>query len=120
LVAPWGLRAILNSIRFSAILRSRPAGLMDEKSGKFHPPIRRVVGSWVHHATMHHFSGGYRRPRTRDPLVLIAVRYASGSSAYIRVTPEEALSPLLRKIAHDRQASGEIPEGEIAGVTKVR
>jgi len=36
------------------------------------------------------------------------------------VTPEEALSPLLRKIAHDRQAIGEIPEGEIAGVTKVR
>ena len=74
----------------------------------------------MHHATMHHFSGGYRRPRTRDPLVLIAVRYASGSSAYMRVTPEEAASPLLRKIAHDRQASGEIPEGEIAGVTKVR
>jgi hypothetical protein len=65
-------------------------------------------------------SGGYRRPRTRDPLVLIAVRYASGSSAYMRVTPEEAASPLLRKIAYDRQASGEIPEGEIAGVTKVR
>jgi len=36
------------------------------------------------------------------------------------VTPEEAVSPSLRKIAHDRQANGEIPEGEIAGVTKVR
>jgi hypothetical protein len=77
------------------------------------------VGRWIHHAGMD-YSRGFRRPRTRDPLVLIAVRYASGSSAYIRVTPEEALSPLLRKIAHDRQAIGEIPEGEIAGVTKVR
>jgi hypothetical protein len=69
---------------------------------------------------MNYFSGGHRRHRTRDPLVLMAVRYASGSSAYIRVTPEEAVSPLLRKIAEERQASGEIPEGEIAGVTKVR
>jgi hypothetical protein len=46
---------------------------------------------------MNYFSGGHRRHRTRDPLVLMAVRYASGSSAYIRVTPEEAVSPLLRK-----------------------
>jgi hypothetical protein len=73
----------------------------------------------MHHAGVD-YSRGFRRPRTRDPLVLVAVHYARGSCAYMRVTPEEAVSPSLRKIAHHRQANGEIPEGEIAGVTKVR
>ena len=53
---------------------------------------------------------------------MFEVRYADGRSAYIRVDPKAAefgTAPVLG-IAKARQASGEIPDGEIAGVQKVK
>ena len=53
---------------------------------------------------------------------MFEVRYADGRSAYIRVEPKAAeygTAPVLG-IAKARQATGEIPDGEIVGVQKVR
>jgi hypothetical protein len=58
----------------------------------------------------------------KDTQDMFEVRYADGRSAYIRVDPkagEYGTAPVLR-IAKARQASGEIPDGEIARVQKVR
>ena len=53
---------------------------------------------------------------------MFEVRYADGRSAYIRVDPkavEYGTAPVLG-IAKARQATGEIPDGEIVSVQKVR
>ena len=58
----------------------------------------------------------------KDTQEMFEVRYADGRSAYIRVEPKAAeygSAPVLG-IAKARQASGEIPDGEIAGVQKVK
>jgi hypothetical protein len=50
------------------------------------------------------------------------VRYADGRTAYIRVNPKLAdygTAPVLG-IAKAKQATGEIPEGEIVRVQKVK
>ena len=64
--------------------------------------------------------GGRFRPK--DTQDMFAVRYADGSSAYIRVdrkAAEHGSAPVLG-IAKARQATGEIPKGEIVSVQKVR
>jgi hypothetical protein len=62
------------------------------------------------------------RLRTKDPQHMFAVRYADGQSAYIRVDPKAAdygTAPVLG-IAKARQATGEIPQGEIVSVQRVK
>jgi hypothetical protein len=64
----------------------------------------------------------HKRFRTKDTQDLFAVRYADGRSAYIRVDPklgEYGSAPVLG-IAKARQATGEIPDGEIVSVQKVK
>jgi len=53
---------------------------------------------------------------------MFEVRYVDGRSAYIRVDPkagEYGTAPVLG-IAKARQATGEIPDGEIVRVQKVK
>ena len=62
------------------------------------------------------------RRRTKDTQDMFAVRYADGRTAYIRVPPKVAeygTAPVLG-IARARQATGEIPDGEILSVQKVK
>lgn len=60
--------------------------------------------------------------RKRDTNVMFAVNFADGRAAYITISPR-ALEPgehVARTVAHERQAKGEIPEGVIASVKRVR
>ncbi len=53
---------------------------------------------------------------------MFAVRYADGRSAYIRIDPkadEHGSAPVI-EIAKVRQTSGELPDGEIVSVQRVR
>ena len=53
---------------------------------------------------------------------MFEVRYADGRSAYIRVDPKAAeygTAPVVA-IAKARQATGEIPDGEIVSVQRVK
>jgi hypothetical protein len=61
-----------------------------------------------------------RRPR--DTHILFAVRYQDGRSAYVRVAPAAADVGDHRviAIAREQQGLGEIPEGTITGVKRVR
>jgi hypothetical protein len=61
-----------------------------------------------------------RRPR--DTHILFAVRYQDGRSAYVRVAPTAADIGDHRviAIAREQQGLGEIPEGTITGVKRVR
>jgi len=64
----------------------------------------------------------HRRPRSKDTQDMFAVRYDDGRSAYIRVDPKVAeygTSPVLG-LAKARQATGEIPDGEIVSVQRVK
>jgi hypothetical protein len=58
----------------------------------------------------------------KDTQDMFEVRYVDGRSAYIRVDPkagEYGTAPVLG-IAKARQATGEIPDGEIVRVQKVK
>ena len=58
----------------------------------------------------------------KDTQEMFAVRYADGRTAYIRVAPKVAeygTAPVVA-IARARQATGEIPDGEILSVLKVK
>jgi hypothetical protein len=60
--------------------------------------------------------------RRRDPNVMFAVHYEDGRTAYMTVAPRlVAVSDyLVPQVARDRQAKGQIPEGSIAKVKRVR
>jgi hypothetical protein len=63
-----------------------------------------------------------RRSRLKDTQHMYAVRYADGSSAYIRVDPKAAeygTAPVIG-LAKEQQASGTIPDGEIVSVQRVK
>jgi len=62
-------------------------------------------------------SYGYRTYRRPDRMVMFAVRYEDGTSAYIRVSPgigTFGVSPAVMKVAQGAQARGEIQSGGIA------
>jgi len=62
------------------------------------------------------------RPRSKDNHVMFAVRFEDGRSAYLRIDPKAAefgTAPVIA-IAKVRQQSGEIPDGEIVSVQRVR
>jgi hypothetical protein len=68
-------------------------------------------------------SYGYRTYRRPDRMVMFAVRYEDGTSAYIRVPPgigTFGVSPAVMKLAQGAQARGEIQSGLIAKVERVR
>ena len=60
--------------------------------------------------------------RKRDPNIMFAVNYEDGRTAYITIKPKalEAGDHVSRSVARERQERGEIPEGEIASVKRVR
>jgi hypothetical protein len=53
---------------------------------------------------------------------MFAVNYADGRTAYITVAPNliERGEHLVPAIARERQQKGEVPDGEIKGVKRVR
>ena len=60
--------------------------------------------------------------RKRDPNIMFAVNYEDGRTAYITIKPKalESGDHVGRSVARERQEKGEIPEGEIASVKRVR
>ena len=60
--------------------------------------------------------------RKRDPNIMFAVNYEDGRTAYITIKPKalESGDHVSRSVARERQAKGEIPQGEIASVKRVR
>jgi hypothetical protein len=63
-----------------------------------------------------------QRVRPRDRKVLFAVRFADGSSEYIRVEPKTATFGLLRVLPHAMklQATGQLRAGKILSIGRVR
>ena len=60
--------------------------------------------------------------RKRDTNVMFAVNFEDGRTAYITISPK-LLGPgdhVARAVARERQDKGEIPEGEIVSVKRVR
>ncbi len=65
---------------------------------------------------------GNPRARRPDRQVLFVVQYRDGSRAFVRVPPNLAIfgaSPQVLRLTKERQAKGEIPPGEIAGLVRV-
>ena len=60
--------------------------------------------------------------RKRDHNIMFVVSYEDGQTAYITVRPKllEHGDHVVGGIVRERQAKGEIPEGEIKGVKRVR
>ena len=60
--------------------------------------------------------------RTRDHKTMFAVHYEDGRTAYIRLSPKqlELGEHLVPAIAREMQVKGEIPEGKIKTVKRVR
>jgi hypothetical protein len=62
------------------------------------------------------------RARSGDRQALFLVRYADATSTTMRVSPGVAVFGPARiaAVAAERQASGELPKGKIAGIVRVR
>ena len=62
------------------------------------------------------------RLRVRDTKVLVVATYDNGRTAYFRVLPVDAEggNASLMPLARAAQQSGELPEGTIAGLRRVR
>jgi uncharacterized membrane protein len=60
--------------------------------------------------------------RKRDTNIMFAVSYADGRTAYITMSPRglELGDQRAHDVARERQANGEIPDGEIRAVKRVR
>jgi hypothetical protein len=60
--------------------------------------------------------------RKRDTNIMFAVNFEDGRTAYITISPKmlAAGDHVAGSIARERQNKGEIPEGEIASVRRVR
>jgi hypothetical protein len=60
--------------------------------------------------------------RARDYNIMFAVNYGDGRTAYITVSPKalELGDQVAIASARERQAKGEIPDGEIVSVKRVR
>ena len=78
-----------------------------------------IAGAWFGMGTTHLHPSKYP-PRVRK--VLFAVRYADGSSDYIRVEPATAAFGTLRvlPLVTELQAIGDLPKGKIVSVGRVR
>jgi uncharacterized membrane protein len=60
--------------------------------------------------------------RKRDTNIMFAVHYEDGRTAYITISPKVlgAGDHVARSVARERQAKGEIPEGKVTSVKRVR
>jgi len=60
--------------------------------------------------------------RTRDYNIMSAVSYEDGRTAYITVSPKLLVlgDHLVLSVARERQQKGEIPDGEIKSIKRVR
>ena len=60
--------------------------------------------------------------RRRDTNIMFAVNYEDGRTAYITISPKKLQhgDHLVRALVRERQELGEIPEGEILSVKRVR
>ena len=60
--------------------------------------------------------------RKRDPNAMFAVTYQNGNTAYITISPFILRNGdhVVAAVARERQEKGEIPDGEIASVKRVR
>jgi hypothetical protein len=60
--------------------------------------------------------------RNRDHNIMFAVKYEDGRTAYITVSPRLLLigDQMLPQIARERREKGEIPDGKIVGLQRVR
>ena len=60
--------------------------------------------------------------RKRDTNIMFAVNYADGRTAYITMSPRglEHGDQRAHQVARERQEKGEIPDGEIKAVKRVR
>jgi hypothetical protein len=60
--------------------------------------------------------------RRRDHNIMFAVNYNDGRTAYITISPRtlQEGDHVARVVARERQEKGEIPEGDIANVRRVR
>ena len=60
--------------------------------------------------------------RKRDTNIMFAVNFDDGRTAYITISPKlvAAGDHVAGTIARERQSKGEIPEGTIASVRRVR
>jgi len=64
------------------------------------------------------FNRTWRRP---DTMVMAAAKYEDGRTAYMRISPHSADRPeTLLQVAQQRQATGEIPDGKVVAVTRVK
>ena len=66
---------------------------------------------------------GTPRHRRADRHRLFIVNFLDGSRAFMRISPELArfgASPPVFRHAQERQAAGELPLGQIAGLIRVR
>jgi hypothetical protein len=66
---------------------------------------------------------GKPRPRRADKQSLFVVNYRDGTKGFVRVPPQLATfgaSPPVMRLAHERQAKGELPNGEIVRLVRVR
>ena len=82
-----------------------------------------IAGAWFGMGTTHLHPSKYPpRVRPRDRKVLFAVRYADGSSDYIRVEQATAAFGTLRVVplVTELQAIGDLPKGKIVSVGRVR
>jgi len=64
----------------------------------------------------------WEQRRKRDHNIMFAVNYEDGRTAYITVAPKhlEGGEHLVPGIARERQEKGEIPDGLIKGVKRVK
>jgi hypothetical protein len=64
----------------------------------------------------------WQRRRAKDPNTMFAVNYENGRTAYLTISPyllrdgDHVVPAIVRK----RQEKGEIPEGPIASIRRVR
>ena len=60
--------------------------------------------------------------RKRDYNIMFAVNYVDGRTAYITISPGtlKGGDHLAQAVARERQEKGEIPDGEILAVKRVR
>ena len=64
----------------------------------------------------------FPRARARDPNIMFAVSDADGRTAYITISPKrlELGEHVVGEVVRERQEKGEIPEGQVAAVKRVR
>ena len=60
--------------------------------------------------------------RKRDHNVMFAVNYNDGRTAYLTISPKflDRGDHMVREMVRERQEKGDIPEGEILSVKRVR